>query len=188
MGIRIALGFSRNPGFEDRPAGTVSPRDGQPADGLTVTLAAVRDFFARRLGPQDAEDMAQEVALRLHQRLAADPVENAQAYAFQVARSVLTDRWRRDRSRQRDQHVQLEDFHHPVEEISPARVLESRQKLALVLAALGTLPDRTRQVFVLHRFEDMSYGAIARHMQISVSAVEKHIMKAIRHLAAETGD
>jgi RNA polymerase sigma-70 factor (ECF subfamily) len=156
-------------------------------DDLSV-LKLVHAFFARRLGPQDAEDMVQEVALRLHQRQSGGRIESPEGYAVQVARSVLTDRWRRDNTRQRDNHVSLEDYHHPVEEISPARVMEGKENLALVMRSLDELSARTRQVFVLHRFEEMSYAAIASHMEISVSAVEKHIMKAIRHLSAIMGD
>ena len=160
----------------------------QHAETDSGVLKLVQDFFARRLGSQDAEDMVQEVALRLHQRQAESRIESPEGYAVQVARSVLTDRWRRESVRQRDRHVSLEDFHHPVEEISPARVLEGKEKLAQVLRSLEELPDRTRQVFVLHRFEELSYAAIASHMEISVSAVEKHIMKAIKHLAKRMGD
>ena len=53
----------------------------------------------------------------------------------------------------------------------------------MLLAAMEDLPARTREAFVLHRFEEMQYAAIAGHMGISVSAVEKHIMRAIRRLA-----
>ncbi|WP_226637484.1 RNA polymerase sigma factor [Novosphingobium profundi] len=163
----------------------IRPRE---ADHRDTVVGAVRDFLARRVGLQEAEDMAQEVALRLHQRRGDSRIESLESYAFQVARSVLTDRWRREAVRQREAHVSLEDYHHPVEEISPARVLEGKQRLARVMVSLRDLPDRTRQVFVLHRFEEMSYAAIASHFGISISAVEKHIMKAIRHLSACVGE
>ena len=160
----------------------------QDAEDDSGVLRLVHNFFVRRLGSQDAEDMVQEVALRLHQRQAESRIESPEGYAVQVARSVLTDRWRRESVRQRDRHVTLEDYHHPVEDISPARVLEGKERLTQVLRSLEELPDRTRQVFVLHRFEELSYAAIASHMEISVSAVEKHIMKAIKHLAKRMGD
>ena len=47
------------------------------------------------------------------------------------------------------------------------------------------MPERTRDIFVLHRFENISYGEIAMRMNISVSAVEKHIMKALKLLMDE---
>ncbi|WP_279330720.1 RNA polymerase sigma factor [Sphingomonas oleivorans] len=148
----------------------------------------MRSFFAKRVCSHDVEDMVQEVALRMQVRRARGAIENVEAYLFQVAQSVLTDRGRRDQVRHRSRHEPLEEAHHPHEEISPARVLEGREQLAIVIAALEELPDRTRQAFVLHRFQEMSYAGIARHMGVSVSAVEKHIMKAIKHLAARLSE
>jgi len=130
----------------------------------------------------------QEVALRLHQHGTAGTIESRASFAVRIARNVLIDRWRRDTARQRDRHVSLEEYHHPAEDISPARVLEGQETLALVLRSLGDLPERTRQAFILHRFEAMSYAAIAACLDISVSAVEKHISKAMRHLSARFGD
>jgi RNA polymerase sigma-70 factor (ECF subfamily) len=44
-------------------------------------------------------------------------------------------------------------------------------------------------VFVLHRFEEKSCSAIASQLGITVSGVEKHIMRALRHLHKRlTGD
>ena len=157
---------------------------GRLSDAVTPLLPAVRRFVAKRAAPAEIDDLVQEVALRMHVRHGEQPIDNLEGYVFQVARSVLTDHARRDQVRARSSHVPLEGFHHPVEVRSPERVLDSKERLQRLVAAVGTLPDRTRQAFVLHRFEEMSYAAIARHMGISVSAVEKHIMKAIRILAA----
>lgn len=40
------------------------------------------------------------------------------------------------------------------------------------------MPPRTRDIFTLHRFGEMTYAAIGRQFEISTSAVEKHIMAA----------
>jgi len=147
-------------------------------------LPAVRRFLMKRARPEDVDDLMQDVAIRMHVREGDREIANMEGYVFQVAQSVLTDRARRDKVRQRGQHVTLEENDHPVEGRSPERVLLGKERWSRLIAAVGELPERTRQAFVLHRFEEMSYAAIARHMGISVSAVEKHIMKAIRALAA----
>lgn len=154
-----------------------------PAEAFNRHLKAVRGFLSKRAHPNDVDDLVQEVALRMQTRRSPGAIENVEGYLFQVAHSVLADRGRRDVVRQRSSHHSLEEYHHPVEERSPARVLEAKEELAIVIAALNDLPDRTRHTFVLHRFEEMSYSDIARQLGISVSAVEKHMMKAIRHLS-----
>ena len=52
------------------------------------------------------------------------------------------------------------------------------------MEAIDALPARTRDVFVLHRFEEMSGTRIAVALGLSVSAVEKHIMRALQNLHA----
>ena len=166
---------------------------GVPAPGgrracLHEGLPAVRAFLTRRVAVDEVDDMVQDVALRLQVCGRDDQIENGRAYLFQVARSVIMDRRRRDASHLRARHEPLAEIHHPSDDLSPARVLEGKQRLAQVLTALDELPPRTRQAFALHRFERMSYSAIAAHMGVSVSAIEKHIMKAIRHLVTRCAD
>lgn len=161
--------------------------DRQSEKDFINNLSGIRAFFARRVPSCDVDDMIQEVALRMQARRERNEIINHQAYLFQVAHSVLNDRARRDQVRHRADHSVLEEIHHPVEERSPFRVLEGKEQLGILVEALNELPDRTRQAFVLHRFEEMSYAAIAQHLGVSISAVEKHIMKAIRHLTDRIG-
>jgi RNA polymerase sigma factor (sigma-70 family) len=72
------------------------------------------------------------------------------------------------------------------EELSPERVLEGRQSLASVLRALDELDERTRDAFILHRLEGMRHSEIADLYGVSVSSIEKYIIKAIAHLAKRT--
>ena len=74
-----------------------------------------------------------------------------------------------------------------VEELSPERVLEGRQSLASVLRALDELDERTRDAFILHRLEGMRHAEIADLYGVSVSSIEKYIIKALAHLAARAG-
>jgi DNA-directed RNA polymerase specialized sigma24 family protein len=52
---------------------------------------------------------------------------------------------------------------------------------------MEAMPVRTQEIFLLHRFEEMTYPAIAAALGISVSAVEKHIMIALRLLVEGLG-
>ena len=48
-------------------------------------------------------------------------------------------------------------------------------RIARVEAAIAGLPELTREVFFMHRFEDLSYERIARRQCIDVKEVEGHI-------------
>jgi RNA polymerase sigma-70 factor (ECF subfamily) len=134
----------------------------------------------------DVDDAVQDVWLRAHRHLDANEVDNVPAYLFQTAQSVLMDRARRGRVRAEGRHETIQDIHHPVEGLTPERVLMGKEAVARISAVLEAMPERTRDIFVLHRFENISYGEVASRMGISVSAVEKHIMKALRILTDET--
>ena len=56
------------------------------------------------------------------------------------------------------------------------------------LEALDQLPPRCRQVFLLQRYDDLTYTSIAKRLSISVSAVEKHMMRALLHFQAQLAE
>jgi len=147
-------------------------------------VPALRRYIAKRAQPADVEDLVQDVLMRMHVRGQTDPIANVEGYLFQVAASVLTDRARRDAVRHRGAHHELTEAFHPVDELTPERVLRGRQDVDRLANALEEMPEMTRDAFVLHRFEEMSYDAIGVHLGISTSAVGRHIMKAVRFLAA----
>ena len=67
---------------------------------------------------------------------------------------------------------------------NPERVLVGKQTIQDVLDALAELDERTRDVFVLVRLENVQHREIAAIYGISVSMVEKLMMKAMAHLGA----
>lgn len=46
--------------------------------------------------------------------------------------------------------------------------------------AIALLPTRTREVFLMHRFDDLSYDRIAHRLDISERAVEREMVKVLR--------
>ncbi len=46
--------------------------------------------------------------------------------------------------------------------------------------AIARLPKRTREVFLMHRFEDLPYDRIAHRLGISERAVEREIVRVLR--------
>lgn len=49
-------------------------------------------------------------------------------------------------------------------------------------SALNALPERTRDIFMLVRLEHMRQRDVTQMLGISVSAVEKHLVRAMTHL------
>lgn len=164
-----------------------SSRGEQGAD-LLGKVPALRPFFSNRVRPDDIDDMLQDVALRVHVCKRDGVIHNTRAYLFTVARSVITDQRRRAASRGQDRHEPLAPANEQIEERCPERILLGKQRLARALQLIQEQPERTRDIFRLHRLEHVSYGEIAARLGISVSAVEKHVMRASRHLAASLAD
>lgn len=146
--------------------------------------ASLQRYFARRIrDDSEAEDLVQDVFEKLAKR--DEPVEGERVggYIFETANSVFTDRLRRRRSRQADVHEQFDEKVHGETVASPEQLILQRERLARATDALLELPERTRVIFALRRLEGMPYLDIAARLEISVSAVEKHMERAVRHLA-----
>jgi RNA polymerase sigma-70 factor (ECF subfamily) len=145
-------------------------------------------FFERRTGNRaEAEDLSQEVFVRLAQHSGHTSVQHISAYVFQTARNLLQDKARYDASRGLGQQVSLENIVETGEGIPAERVYDGERALARTLEALQELPPKCRQVFLLHRFEGKTYRQIAKAFGISVSGVEKQIMRALLHLQRRIG-
>jgi len=65
---------------------------------------------------------------------------------------------------------------------SPQSQMEGAELQAFIDEVIDGLPERCRVVFILSRFEDMSYSEIAEHLGISAKTVENQISKALRLL------
>lgn len=149
-------------------------------------------FFYRRINDRTvAEDLTQEVFTRLIRRPDRNNGTTIEAYVFKVASSVLSDWGRRQVSHQAGGHRPLSDsldsVHLPsnlIEERTPERVLLAKTVLRDIEKALEELSERTRDIFLLSRMEHVAHRDIAIRYGISVSAVEKHVLKAIARITA----
>ncbi len=79
----------------------------------------------------------------------------------------------------RGEEVLLEDVVLIAATPSAETVLLARERMARMSVCLGRLNDKTREIFLAHRVDGMSYEEIARHHRLSISSVEKHIAKAM---------
>ncbi|TRW17214.1 RNA polymerase sigma factor [Glacieibacterium frigidum] len=163
------------------------PVRGAPAamPEAAVYRPALIQYFRRKTRDQtEIEDLVQDVFLRIAARRSGEAVENLAGYVFQTAASVLADRHRRRTVRHADAHVEFDTERHGSTDFDAVRILEARQSLQKAVAALQSLPERTRTIFVLRRLEGHAYRDIASQFGISVSAVEKHMVRAVQHLVS----
>ncbi len=164
------------------------PPSGAAADGLLAEWShryrtALASYFRKRLkSPNEAEDLVQEVFMRLARQQGLASVRLIEPYLFQTAAHVLTDHARNGAARRSQSHTPYEDEDHPSELSAPETVLAGWQSVDRLLEALARLPQKTRAIFVLRRWEEKSNADIAGMLGISVSAVEKHMSKALLHL------
>jgi RNA polymerase sigma factor (sigma-70 family) len=149
--------------------------------------SALRAYFLKRAPSADPDDLVQDVFLRLHSRSEREEVENPERYIFKIASSVLVDRYRHDLARGLGLHDGLGNEDALVDDLSPERTLIGRQEHARAIVALQGLPPRARAAFTLHRFEHMTYAAIAARMGISVNGVKHLIARALERLNQQVG-
>ncbi len=147
-------------------------------------------YFLRSVADRaEAEDLTQQVFLKILPRTQDIPSEKMEAFLFTVAANLLRDRWRSHKSRNVwVKNEAASEWEPQDDKLAPERLLESREILQSAAAALDTLTDKTRNMFLLLRLENKTYQEIADLYGISKSGVEKHIAKALARLASHMED
>ncbi len=177
------------------------PRDRPNSISENAAAASQIDSLFRSQAPQllrflrrrtqrheDATDLLQEVFLRLIRLVSFEALPaSPEAYLQQIANNLLRDRSRRQITRSEALHEPLDEQSIVDDKPGPADVLEARDLLRAYEGALVKLRPKTRAIFLLHRREGLTYAQIAVEAGLSVSGVEKHMMKAIAHIDRELG-
>jgi len=152
--------------------------------------ALARFLRARTGGAPDVEDLLQDLYLKTSQVEPSMEVRDPRAFLYRLASNLLLDRRRSgQRAGARDGAWRmLTHATSGAEDIDDApsaeAVVAGRERLAALVAALETLPAKTSAIFRMHKFDGLSYAEVAARLDISRSSVEKHMMDALKILAA----
>ncbi len=163
----------------------------QPAllDAYLEMREDLKRYFVLRLGsPSAAEDLVQEIYLKIVAAPALAQIENPSAYLYRLGSNLMLDHLRsQKRSRSRDSdwqraHTLSAGEEAITEDPSADDAIAAKQQLAQILSALEEVSPRARRVFILHKIEGLSHAETAAALGISRSAVEKHVSAVLKHL------
>lgn len=131
-----------------------------------------------------AEEIVQQVFLRLWEKdWQADVLRSVRAYLYRAVHNHCLNLIKRGQVKQRyesDRLGYITDEGHMEESDS-----ELKREL---LSALSLLPEKSRTVFEMSRFQELKYQEIADTLQLSVKTVEGHMTKVLRHLRVHLAD
>lgn len=152
------------------------------AEVVERCYAELRSYARLKVGDDGiAEELVQEACLRLVTSGGEVP-RNPRAFLYRVLSNLVTDHHRR-RARFNKSFVHSDALDAADDRPDAERQIIARQRLAILVRAVAELPPRCRECFVLRRFDGLSHTEIADRMNITRSAVEKHLAAATVHCA-----
>jgi RNA polymerase sigma-70 factor (ECF subfamily) len=148
-----------------------------------------------------ALDIVQDAMLKLAEKYGGKPVEELPMLFQRILQNTIRDHYRRQKVRsswitlfsalqpKRDEEEfdlldVLEDSENQTSPLVPDEALQQRQIIALVEQALGQLPPRQREAFLLRYWEGMDTAETAVAMGCTEGSVKTHCSRAVHALAA----
>ena len=172
----------------------------EPSEGRAAESPLLRAFLERReslvlflaartRSMAEAEDLVQELYLKLDGAEARGEVRAPVALLYKMAANLMTDQIRStQRAARRDGQWRM-GAHATVggEDVAaePAadEALIARERIRLLAEAVETLPPQMQRAFRLHKLEGRSQAETAEAMGVSRKMVEQHIQAAVRNLS-----
>ncbi len=165
-------------------------RDDAVAFAELVDRYRVRIFghFLRRLGDrQEAEDLTQEVFLRLYRhRKRYQPRARFATWIFHITHNLACNaiRSRHNRRQTRldpapgSEENGVPGVLHRQRDPSPSRSLEQAELSGVVRAAVSGLAHRQRTAVELHQFHNRTYAEVAAELDMSAKAAKSLLYRA----------
>jgi len=140
-------------------------------------------YLVRRVRRRsDAEELAQEVYLRLLRLADVDALRNPEAYLYAIAANLLKEH-AVQQSISRN-CVALEDAGSPEmlsEVVCYPDLVDKAQRSERLREVLRQLPAKCQAVVIMRHWHGLSYQEIAQKIDISVNMVKKYLVHALAH-------
>lgn len=131
----------------------------------------------------DITDLRQEVYVRVYTAALRKIPERPKHFVFATARNLLIDRVRHEQIIPIEAAADLEALDAAVDTPGPDRVIQARDELRRLQAALDRLTPRCREAVILGRIEGLSKAEIAVRMGIAEISVAQYLTEGIYALA-----
>jgi RNA polymerase sigma-70 factor (ECF subfamily) len=131
----------------------------------------------------DAEDICQEVYMRIFASARKELPNPTKPLLFKVARDLLVDRARRQQVVSIQAVENLEALDVAIDEPGPDRTVIAREELRKLQAALDKLPERYRKPFLMKKIDGLTTREIAVRLGVAEKTVEMYLTEAVRALA-----
>lgn len=135
-----------------------------------------------------AEDIASESLFVLWQNIRKHEIHHPLTFLFSIVKNKSIDYLRHELTRQEAMaemsEVGLREINTRIstlEACDPEKIY-SKEVNAIVESTLNTLPEKTREVFFMSRYQYLSKEEIAVSLGITTKGVEYHISKALKSL------
>ncbi len=139
-------------------------------------IGYVRTIF--RGSNEEAADIVQTVFTRLSALERPQEIQDPGSYLYRAARNVVVDSLRRH-SNEIGLIAGDDSTLEPPDHLSPERMVLSQEDLSQLQQKLAKLPAKRREVFILIRVYGKSYDSVAKQLGISLSAVQRHMARAL---------
>lgn len=145
---------------------------------------SLKAYATRLLGdPTAAEDVAQDAFLALYRHINQVPTAAFRPWLFRVARNLCLDQLRRRKfklSLFRDLQRDEEQPFVPADSVAakPDQIAETREANLAIEEAIGQLPTKFREAFLLCEVEGLSYEDAAAVMGCPVKTVSTRLFRA----------
>jgi len=141
---------------------------------------AIRTYVFYRCGnTETAEDIAQDVFMRVWDKRMQLNANEIKPLLYTIAQALQIDDYRKQQRRMEfEQYMQSDE---PLSE-TPEDSMSFEETKHAYAEALEAMTESQRAVFLLSREDGMTYPQIAEHLNISIKTVEKHITAALKRL------
>ena len=147
-------------------------------------------FFAKSYVHDDlaAEDIASDSLIKLWEKLKTEKIDYIEPLLLTILKNKALDYLKHEEVK-RTAFESMADWHQQelsiristLESCDPNEIFSDEVE-SIIRETLKLLPEQTRQIFLLSRFENKSNKEIAEQMGISIKGVEYHISKALKAL------
>ncbi len=143
---------------------------------------------------QVAEDIVSESLIKLWERMKLQPIDHLQSYLFTILKNSSLDHLKHE-SVARKAIISLNELlvrEHEIR-ISVLQACDPNEIFSteierIIRETLDNIPERSRNIFMLSRFDNKSNKEIAEIFNISVKGVDYHIALALKTLRVSLKD